>query len=322
MPLSVRALTQELFKGWPAFVMRQNGLTLSVVPNVGGRLMGINLAGQELCFVHPELAGRTYSGDVSDWPALCGDWNFPLWGGGKTWVAPESDWPQGAPHRDLDSLPWTVKEVWCTAESMGVTVQSPICSQSGLQISRRLTLPANATAWTVEHTLANCGTEVRTCGVWDVLMLCRPGRVSVPLAPSPPTHPCGIAALPGKEPLESLMRSGTVEVSAGQARIHCVAAREFKCGFYSEEGLIHADFEDGGIRYARRSRVEPGQAYAHGHPIEVFNAPKLDYFEVETHSPLQQLSPGDCIRYLIHERVSALAGDTHPPSTLIEKETT
>ncbi len=59
------------------------------------------------------------------WPALCGEWRFPLLGGGKTWIAPESDWPAGAPHRDLDSLPWQVLDTWCDAHSMGIKVPRP-----------------------------------------------------------------------------------------------------------------------------------------------------------------------------------------------------
>lgn len=317
-----RALTQEAFKGWPAYVLRQDGLTLSLVPDVGGRLMGIQFLGQELCFVHPALEGRSYAGGEAGWTELCGDWDFPLWGGGKTWIAPESAWPGGAPHRDLDSLAWQVREVWCTSESMGVDVESPVCRVSGLQVRRRLTLAADGPRWTIEHAVRNGSATDIGCGLWDVLMLRRPGVVSVALASGTSAHPGGVVSLPGKEPLEALMRDGVIDVLAHQARIHCDAGRDFKCGFGQATGQVQVDFEDWGLRYTRDSAVDLTRTYAHGHPIEVFNAPRLPYFEVETHSPLQRIGPGDCLRYAIHERVDALSGAAHPPSTLKTKETT
>ncbi len=102
--------------------------------------MGIAHGGRELCFIHPDLAGRHFDG--GNWERLCGDWSFPLWGGGKTWVGPQSGWPDGAPHRDLDSGAWTVERTWFDARDMGAELRSPVCSQSGLQITRRLNLSA------------------------------------------------------------------------------------------------------------------------------------------------------------------------------------
>lgn len=295
----MRSLTPTRFRGWHAMALHDSGLTLRVVPEVGGRLMSIALHGHELCFIHPQLEGKVYCGQAEQWPALCGDWSFPLWGGGKTWVAPEADWPDGAPHRDLDSLPWTLEDYWIHEESMGVQVRSQVCSRSGLQLSRRIVLPANSTHWTVEHELRNAGAREVTCGLWDVLMLQRPSRVTVPQAPVHALH-----ALPGKPPVSALQEAGVVGVAEGGAYIECVAPYEFKCGFHSEDGRIEVQFRDLPVRYSRRSAVDAQGLYAHGHPLEVFNAPKLDYFEIETHSLLHTLRPSEGIRYVIHESVS------------------
>lgn len=320
MQHSNRALVQEHFKGWPAYVLRQGALTLSLVPAVGGRLMGVAFGAHQLCFVHPQLEGRTYAGNTADWAALCGDWDFPLWGGGKTWVAPESAWPGGAPHRDLDSLAWAVQDAWCDDRSMGVELQSPVCSMTGLQITRRLNLPANDSAWMVEHSLTNGGNLSIPCGLWDVLMLQRPGTVLLPLTATDTAT--AVVSLPHMEPLGALLQDGVVEQSDTQATIHCTKARAFKCGVQSKGGRVLVDFAPWGLRYARHSFVDLRLPYAHGHPVEVFNAPRLDYFEVETHSPLQQLLPGECLRYTIHERVDALTGAAQQPSALSEKEIT
>jgi hypothetical protein len=301
-------LSQEQFKGWPAFALRQEGIILRVVPSVGGRLMSVEVQGHELCFTHVPLEGREFHGDESQWPLLCGDWSFPLWGGGKTWIAPESRWPGGAPHRDLDSRPWQVQRVWIDAKGMGIAVQSPVCSESGLQLTRRLCWPRGSREWTVTHTVRNTGRQSIQCGLWDVLMLKRPGLVEIPLpvAPGAGNALAAIRSLPDRTPLDDLLHEGIVQASQTQATVHCVSARAFKCGFASESGALRVTFPSSGVRYARLSEVAPAAAYAHGQPLEIFNAPQLEYFEVETHSPMQQLEPGASYHYAIHERVDSM----------------
>ncbi len=254
-------------------------------------------------FTHLGLEGKTFGGDEDEWSRLSGEWGFPLWGGGKTWVAPQSSWPHGAPHRDLDSLAWTVTKTWCDAESLGVIFVSPVCSLSGLQITRTLRWPVNSVEWTVTHSLLNAGQICMTCGVWDVLMLSRPARVDAPL---PAGFPGAVTALPENPSLESLVSDGILDLGPAQASVYCETAKEFKCGFQSTNGEVVAVFADWQLAYRRRSDVDSTRAYAHGHPLEIFNAPVLPYFEIETHSPMQTLAPGDRIDYQIHERVEPL----------------
>jgi hypothetical protein len=186
---------------------------------------------------------------------------------------------------------------------MGIEVQSPVCSVSGLQLSRRLTLQAHteggASQWTIDHSLCNTGSTPVRCGIWDVLMLLRPARVRVPL----PERASGtaLAALPGKKPLADLRAQGTLHDSPTEAVLHCTQGDDFKCGFASADGYIEVDFGPDAPRYTRRSAIDMRQPYAHGLPLEVFNAPVLNYFEVETHSPLHTLGAGEVLRYRVDE---------------------
>lgn len=279
--------------------LHQSNLVLRVVPDVGGRLMSIQISGHEICFIHPELQGKVFDGSEAHWNALRSDGSFPLWGGGKTWVAPESAWPHGAPHRDLDSLPWTTEKTWIHASSMGVVVLSPVCRDSGLQIRRTITLPAGTTDWTVDHELVNRGDRSITCGVWDVLMLRRPAQVRLP---SVTLHE--VSALPNKPSVTHLAQQGILDSYESGVLLRCEAPLEFKCGFAGVGGRLDVSFDDIPVGYSRFSEQQPHAAYAHGHPLEVFNAPALAYFEVETHSPVQVLHPSECLRYSIHECVS------------------
>ena len=168
------------------------------------------------------------------------------------------------------------------------------------RISRRLThTDGGASQWTIDHSPRNNGSTPVRCGLWDVLMLLRPARVRVPL----PARTAGptLAALPSQKPLDGLRADGTLQDSPAEAVLHCTQGGDFKCGFASADELMEVDFGPGAPRYTRRSAVDMSQPYAHGLPLEMFNAPVLDYFEVETHSPLQTLEAGEVLRFAVVE---------------------
>jgi hypothetical protein len=267
--------------------------------------MGIRHGAGELCFINPALAGRLPSDDARVWQSLCGSWPFPLWGGGKTWVAPEADWPEGAPQRDLDSGAYSVLESWCDDVSMGIELQSGICRQSGLQIGRRIELPDGGSRWTVTHTLTNRGAVPRRCGIWDVLMLRRPAEVRIALGKSKFGDWRGAAhPVPGKGPAD-ILNSDIVSGTDSCLLVRCQEAVGYKIGVESDSGEIWANLAlpEGQFRYRRTSAVPADAGYAHGYPMEVFNSPILEYFEIETHSPLALIPPGQSIAYAVHEEV-------------------
>ena len=304
---TARMLEWTQYAGWPAVSMRDGALELLIVPSIGGRLMGIRHHGHELSFVNPSIAGRTPSDDPSEWAALCGAWSFPLWGGGKTWVAPESRWPDGAPHRDLDSGAYTVLKTWCDERAMGIELESPVCSQSGLQIVRRITLEAGQSRWSTLHRLTNRGSIACDCGIWEVLMLNRPAQVGVRVDSSGLDLRDVVAQIAGKGPIEDLCASDIVRLNADVLSVACDRAVEFKLGVAHATGALDVTWAgaDGARvhRYTRTSDVVPGADYAHGTAIEVFNAPLLPYFEVETHAPLARLKAEQSVEYEITESV-------------------
>jgi hypothetical protein len=100
---------------------------------------------------------------------------------------------------------------------------------------------------------------------------------------------------------------GTLQDNATEAVLHCTQGDEFKCGYASAEGVMEVDFGPGAPRYTRRSAIDMRQPYAHGLPLEVFNAPVLTYLEVETHSPLCTLGAGEVLRYVVVEALEDCA---------------
>lgn len=294
-------LQQSLFRGWSAWTLSQGALALRIVPGVGGRLMSIEYGGVELCFINPSLAGELATDDPEVWAKLSGDWTFPLWGGGKTWVAPESAWPEGCPHRDLDSGVYEVLNTWQDAASIGIELQSPVCRQSGLQIRRRISMVAGDAGWTVEHTLINTTSSTVTAGIWDVLMLRRPGHVAVEWA----ADVGEFRPIDGQPQPDVLAQEGFIATTAAHASVLCQQPHQFKVGIAGTSGSmsVQLDLPERRVRYWRKSAVFNVQAYAHGHPVEVFNAPDLPYFEVETHSPLATLPAFASVSFSVTEGV-------------------
>lgn len=304
--VAARHLAVCEFMGWPALRLQQGGLRLHLVPQIGGRLMGISHGAHELCFVNPALAGRLPFVAGASWKELCGSWDFPLWGGGKTWIAPEAQWPGGAPHADLDSGPYTVIRSWIDAESMGVELESPVCRVSSLQIRRCIELFAGASSWRTTHTVSNRGALSRPCGVWDVLMLRRPASLLIPLPPTPGDARDAVHPIAGKGPLPDLYRAGVIAVADGALRVTCKDPVEFKVGALSEHGEVRVRLPtaDGPLDYRRCADLVAGEPYAHGHPLEVFNAPQLDYCEVESHSRYATLAPGESVALVVGEQLA------------------
>lgn len=292
---------QGLFRGWSAWTLTQGALVLHIVPGVGGRLMSIEYGGIELCFINEALEGKLADDDPQRWAQLSGDWTFPLWGGGKTWVAPESAWPDGCPHRDLDSGAYQVMNTWQDKDSVGLELQSPVCRQSGLQIRRRIFLRAGEAGWTVEHTLINTTENTVQAGIWDVLMLRRPGHVAVEWA----ADIGEFRGIEGQGHPGELAEQGFIASTAAHASVVCGQARQFKVGIAGTSGSlsVQLDLPEGRVRYWRQSPVSSVLPYAHGHPVEVFNAPDLPYFEVESHSPLATLPPFARVSFAVAEGV-------------------
>ena len=298
-------LLEGRFRGWAAWTLSHGPLTLQVVPAVGGRLMGIQVDGTELCFINPDLAGQLASDDPERWRQLSGAWSFPLWGGGKTWVAPEAAWPDGSPHRDLDSGAYQVLGSWCAVGSAGLELMSPVCRRTGLQIRRRICLDARSGGWSVEQSLRNTSGAAVTCGLWDVLMLRRPGRVELALEPG--HAQAGPRAIPGQGDLAELARTGLVAADGRKVQVRCLEPRQFKIGVAGATGAFQVRLElpEGRFRYWRSAAAPVAASYAHGHPAEVFNAPGLPYFEVESHSTLATLPPGGNLGFLVREGAQA-----------------
>ena len=68
---------------------------------------------------------------------------------------------------------------------------SRVYRETGVQITRTVTMKAGETAWTVDHCLTNGSAVEVEWGPWDVSMVLRTGRVYLPRSPKS-AYPGGV----------------------------------------------------------------------------------------------------------------------------------
>jgi len=266
---------------WQRVTLSNPEIELSLLPGIGGRLMNVTCQGEAILFENPDSVGFCPDlSDLSKVPTKAGHFSFPLWGGEKTWVAPERFWPAGGPHPDLDSGPYE----WQVLSPSSVRMTSTVCSMSGLQIVRTVKLSEDAAGWTVLHELINRSQNDLFCGIWSVMMVRRPVSVRCRMqAEADPTVLMG-------NPNAAITRvSDKVEVT-------CNCADEFKIGIHPSEPLAEVCFPSkaGSLTMiTEAASLSLPSFYAHGHALEIYNSGVYEYAEIEWHGPAKTLAPGD-----------------------------
>src|SRR4051794_13136919 len=74
------------YRGWKAVRMANPWVTLTLVPQIGGRLMQVTFGGHDYLWVNDQLAGQTVTAEIS---AAQKRW-FNV-GGDKIWPMPEGE---------------------------------------------------------------------------------------------------------------------------------------------------------------------------------------------------------------------------------------
>ncbi len=295
------AIRTAAYQGWQASRIENGPLALVLVPQIGGRVMSMQWRGHDLSFTQPERRGLLEDvTTVSDVRARKRELGFPLWGGEKTWLAPQPRWVDALPFYDLDSGAYTMA-VEAGPRCVGVRMTSPVCRESGMQITRTVTMTAGSTEWSVKHQFLNASKGEAQWGVWDVSMMLRPGRVYLPTHPESP-YSDGIKTFT-EEGESAGLRERVLDVWPGLGVISCEKPGKFKYGVEAHDHMAGSvnlgwmlgimDVTGLGlVAYRKQIPLFAGQPYGHGCFAEVFNSDAYPYFEMETHGPLVRLQPG------------------------------
>jgi hypothetical protein len=273
--------------GWPGVILAGARLRAGIVPYPGGRVLSLAHDGEELLFVATEYCGSEIvdiSGDLRSRKAELG---FRLWGGNKTWLAPEESWLAAQPPLDLDCGVYEVHR-----DAGAVVLSSPVCRETGLRVRRRISLVGGALV--IEHALENPGSTPITRGIWSVTQWLRPFDVYF-RGEARPYREHGTT--------DAVMASHVRRV-AGWTAVSARDPVQFKVGARVDRPEIVAlrpgDRETLVVRTTFDTDLTA--EFAHDATVEVFNAAALDYLEIEAHRALEAILPGQEVRFV--ERIS------------------
>lgn len=257
--------------------------------------MGMIWRDHDLSFTQPEREGQVEDVlSVQNIHAKKRDLGFPLWGGDKTWLSPQTRWTDGVPFLDLDSGPYELSVIRSDRDGVIVRMTSKVCRETDLQITRTVTMSSQSQEWIVTHQLLNRSSLDVHWGVWDVAMVLRPGKVYLPRNPASP-YPNGVKTF--EEEGESIqVRDKVVDDIGSLAVIECVDTKAFKFGVDAEEGWMLGILDVSGVGlvgYRKQVPVYRDKPYGHGCITEAYNSDRYPYFEMEIHGPVVSLRPGE-----------------------------
>jgi hypothetical protein len=289
--------------GWDGWWIRRGALELGLVPEVGGRLLGMRWRDDELAFVHPAHCGRRE--DVAGAPdprARKRELGLVHFGGDKTWLAPQERWTDAIPFLDLDVGAYDVAVERADAGEVRIAMRSPVCRETGVRVARTIVVrDDDEEGFGVRHELENASPTDVAWALWDVQELRAPGIAYLPIR-GDSSFPGGLKAFPAEGDSEGA-RADVVGRLGRLVTVECRRRRWFKFGADAGEGWIAGIVEPAPGRLVGHRKdviAAPDASYAHGCVIEVYNDPRLPFFELEVHGPIVRLAPGE--RAVLDER--------------------
>ncbi|MBX7059283.1 MAG: hypothetical protein K1X75_14555 [Leptospirales bacterium] len=284
-----------------AWRLRSEKLELGFLPGPGGRLISLRFEGMELLYADLDLQQIS----PADTLRAYDNGGFPLWGGDKTWVAPQAAWPGSRPLRDLDGGEYRRIE-----SKDSFILESAPCSETGLQVRREFRLQANVAH--LEESIVNCSGHVRALGVWNVSQFLRPALVFVAVEPQQ------LIAHANEGQSVQLLSQRVRAAASGWSQIDCQSPAHFKYGAVTGAAPLYALLirQHKCVGVERSSAALPGARFAHGADVEIYNSPDRNYLELERHSAMVDLAPGECIRLAQRWRFCSAQADDDLPALL------
>lgn len=267
--------------GWPAIRRSCGDLSVGVVPSAGGRIMSLVFAGLELLFAPAAfpLEVPCANADLREFKRRTG---FLLPGGSKVWPAPEKEWWEGMPPVDLDRACFSV-----TQDDVDIILTSPVCRETGLRVTRRITFPEH-NRLRVTEMFENAGTVVVNKGLWTVTQVPRPFDVY---------FPCPVQCIRSYHIDDRTLPDPGQQAEICGVYSHLPVHSQvcFKFGAWYSPGsvLLLKKSAQKIITFLKSFSVDTSSPYAHSSVVEVFNSALAPYGELEIHSPVYCLSPGE-----------------------------
>jgi hypothetical protein len=278
--------------GWDEIlVVRNNYITLGIVPSIGGRVLQYDLGLDTFMIINESLLGDIFT------PPSQSPWNSTWgYGGYKTWPAPQSvwNWPP-PPILDWGAYDYEVFQTSGDSVVVWLKGQTETIRTPGLRFDRYLTVYRNSTRVKVRTVLFNENTSAQEWGVWDVTQ-------SI-VRHSPENDYSNISVyFPITNQADIWYTGGNVP-----ARLEIVPGVE-KVNYSGAEGKIFASVPEGWVcfvderdrqTYAKVFDIVDGATYPDdGGIVQLYTNGSSPYMEIEVTGPVENIGAnGDSIIY-------------------------
>lgn len=306
--------------GWQAHVLRNDLVTLAVVPSIGGRVMQYDLSDHAFLWVNPAEVGRTYE------PTANAPW--PNFGGSKSWVAPQSQWQRGGggwpPAPTLDhGLYVATSQVGEHGEVTLIMTGPPETldgwQAKGLSLTRRFTMRPHSTQVRVEHIMINHGAFPQQVANWEATQV--PGIhaaasdpdnfwIYFPINPRSMFGQRGFMVFPGdsRSGADSQWKNWSADNIAGVQYLR----RAGKIGADVTGGWVAYVDERDGYTHVKRFSVsvapDPGRYPDGGTTVQISTAAHEPYLELHVLGPMIDLPPQQQTSFIVDWYASRIDG--------------
>lgn len=293
--------------GWKAQKLTNAWVELTIVPQLGGRLMQVTFGGHDFLFVNDQLKGKYFPPDEINhrW------YNY---GGDKVWPMPEGTkdeqhWP-GAGGSLLDDMPYFF-EVLSHDTICSVRLTGPIDSFTGQQYIRDISIGNDSPVISFHSVMKNKSGYPRS---WSQQSVSQYNTADV--ADSSKINP-GIWGLTSTNPASAYLNSFHVRTGMPSEAAYAVVDGLFKVHPLNSGGEVWIDSPGGWLAVAdttshytmvERIRYQAGANYPDKATMIFFTTgsprnrasnnvstspPPIHYMEAEVNSPIVDLAPDE-----------------------------
>jgi hypothetical protein len=291
-PDSVSIDTVDNYSSWgwnDILVIRNNYITLGIVPAIGGRVLQYDLGVDTFMIINESLMGDIFTlPSPTPWDATWG------YGGYKTWPAPQSEWNWPPPPvLDWGSYDYEVFQTSGDSVVVWLKGQTETIRTPGLRFDRYLTVYKNSTRVKVSTVLFNENSSAQEWGVWDVTQAI--------VRHKPLNDYSNISVYFPVTGHDDIWNNGNdlpdrQEILPGIEQVH-YGATEGKIFAAVPEGWVCFVDERDNQTYAKVFDIVEGAAYPdNGGIVQVYTNGSSRYMEIEVTGPVENIGAnGDSI---------------------------
>lgn len=265
-----------IYRGWAdSYKLSSGEYSLTVVPEIGGRIMEYSFGGKNVIWEDPVEYGMIYP--------ITNDWHN--YGGSKTWVAPQTLW--GWPPDPMLDYGKANVEILKNAKGLPVIkITGAPSLKLGLLVTREVSLDETGNVQ-LKQQIHNISGKSIKYSVWDVTYMRTPGFVTFPIKQ------------------KSKFQNGIAYFTDESKTSRQFVLRDGLCivNYMAEQGLIGSDTDTSWMTWFQNDLayiktfdpMKTGVDYPNGGcTVQVFTSDsKSGYLEMEVFGPVTDVKPGE-----------------------------